>query len=996
MPPLQFRFEPDLDYQQAAIAAVCDLFRGQESGRSEFALPPPPEESGRLGLAENARGLGNRLNLSPDSLLANLREVQRRHGLRPADHLESPDFTVEMETGTGKTYVYLRTIFELNRQYGFAKFAIVVPSIAIKEGVNKSLAMMGDHFRGLYAGVPFEHFLYDSAQLGQVRNFAASPHLQIMVVTVGAINKRDLNSIYQANEKTGGEKPIDLVRATHPILIVDEPQSVEGGLTGQGRAALQAMNPLATLRYSATPVNEYHMVYRLNAVDAYQRQLVKQIEVAAATTLDDYNRPYVRLLSLRRRRNAITAQVEVDVAAAAGRVHRRALTVQDGDDLERKTGRPLYAGCRIGEIQAAGRGREYLLLRTPGGEQWLTPGQAWGAADSQALPRLMLREAIRQHLDKQLRLQPQGIKVLTLFFIDSVAKYRTYAADGHPMPGEYARIFEEEYRRAAGHPDYRQLFEGVDLATAIEPIHNGYFSLDRRGRWSETAENNQENRDNTERAYRLIMREKERLLSLAEPLQFIFSHSALREGWDNPNIFQICALRDIASEPARRQAIGRGLRLCVNQQGERQQGFELNTLTVIARESYEEFAENLQREMEQETGIQFGVVSRDYFAGLPWQDDRDPGAVLGVELSETLWHHLNIQGYLDANGKIEDALRVALADDSLKLSAEFEPLRAAILARLRQADRRIEIKKAEERRPVRPNPKVLDSPAFRELWARIQDKTTYQVRFDGADLIENCAAALREAPHLSPARLQWQTARLDLGPAGVSGQIQEEGAILTLAADNLELPDLLAQLQDLTGLTRRAVCSILTASGRLDDFHTNPQRFIQMAAEIINRCKGRELVDGIKYQRLGAEHYYAQELFRREELVAYLKNTVPAAKSVYDRVIYDSDRERAFAKRLERNSAVKVYAKLPGWFRVPTPLGSYNPDWAVLVEQDGGERLYFVAETKGSLNPDALRPTEAAKIECGKAHFAALQVHNPPAVYKVVSDLDDLLPETPA
>ena len=993
MPPLQFRFEPDLDYQQAAIAAVCDLFRGQEAGRDEFSLAPRSaagSEQGRLGVAEHGLGIGNGLHLDGDALLSNLRAVQQRHGLLPASQLKSRDFTVEMETGTGKTYVYLRTIFELNRLYGFTKFAIVVPSIAIKEGVNKSIEIMDSHFRSLYAGVNFEHFIYDSGRLNQVRNFAVSSHIQIMVITVGAINKQNTNSIYQPNEKTDGEKPIDLVKATHPIIIVDEPQSVEGGLQGRGREALQAMNPLCTLRYSATPVNECHMVYRLNAVDAYQQQLVKQIEVAAGTVVDDYNRPYLRLLSVRRQRNVITAQVEVDAATAGGRVHRRTLTVQDGDDLASRTGRELYAGCRIGEIQT-GRGREYLELRTPAGEQWLAPGQAWGDADDQAVHRLMIRQTIREHLDKELRLHPQGIKVLTLFFIDQVAKYRTYDADGDQVKGEYARIFEEEYRNAASHPSYQQLFDGVDLTAAAEQAHNGYFSIDRRGQLVDTAENNESNRDNAERAYSLIMREKERLLSLAEPLSFIFSHSALREGWDNPNIFQICALRDIATERERRQSIGRGLRLCVNQHGERQRGFTVNTLTVIARESYEEFAENLQREIEQETGIRFGIVPQDYFAALPLADDIEQVGILGTVRSKILWSHLNVQGYIDANGRITDALRTALSDGSLKLAAEFEPLRDPIIARLRQADRKIEVKQAAERRIVKPREAILNGADFKELWARIQHKTTYRVQFDDETLIENCAAALRDALHLPPARLQWQIADLDLGPAGVQSKMREESGFITLSAAALELPDLLAQLQNLTQLTRRTIGRILTASGRLDDFQNNPQRFIQAAAEIINRCKSRQLVDGIKYQRLGAEHYYAQELFQQEELVAYLKNTLAAQKSVYDWVVYDSDRERDFAQQLEKNNAVKVYAKLPGWFRVPTPLGSYNPDWAILVEQDGGERLYFVAETKGSLNPDALRPTEAAKIECGQAHFDALDQHNPPAVYKVVTTLSDLL-----
>ena len=993
MPPLQFHFEPDLDYQQAAIAAVCDLFRGQEAGREEFSLAPlsaAQGELGRLGVAEPELGLGNALHLDQDALLSNLRQVQLRHGLRPAKQLKSRDFTVEMETGTGKTYVYLRAIFELHRHYGFTKFAIVVPSIAIKEGVNKSIEMMAAHFRSLYAGVPFQHFIYDSAHLNQVRNFALSPHIQIMIITVGAINKPEINSIYQANEKTGGEKPMDLIKATHPILIVDEPQSVEGGLEGRGREALQGMNPLCTLRYSATPVNEYHMIYRLNAVDAYQQQLVKQIEVAAGTVADDYNRPYVRLLAIGRRRNGITAQVAVDAAMAGGRVDRRTLTVQGGDDLERRTGRELYAGCRIGEIQAS-RGREYLELRTPAGEQWLTPGEAWGDADNQAVHRLMIRQTIREHLDKEIRLHPQGIKVLTLFFIDRVAKYRTYDPDGNPVPGEYARIFEEEYRSVARHPDYRGLFAGVDLAAAAEQAHNGYFSQDRHGRWSDTAENNQPNRDNAERAYSLIMREKERLLSLAEPLRFIFSHSALREGWDNPNIFQICALRDIATERERRQSIGRGLRLCVNQEGARQRGFTVNTLTVIARESYEEFAENLQREIEQETGIRFGIVSKDYFAALPLADDIEQVGVLGTIRSAILWSHLNVQGYIDANGAVNDSLRAALAEGSLKLAAEFEPLRAGIIALLRQADRRIEIKKAEERRVVKPREAILNGDEFKALWRRIKHKTTYRVQFDDATMIESCAAALRDAPHPPNARLQWAKAELDIGTAGIEAKVREESEYIALSADDLDLPDLIAQLQNLTHLTRSAVSRILAASGRLDDFRNNPQRFIQTAAEVINRGKRQQLVDGIKYQRLGDEHYYAQELFQQRELVAYLKNTLEAQKSVYARVVYDSDQERDFAQQLELNRAVKVYAKLPGWFQVPTPLGNYNPDWAILVERDGGEKVYFVAETKGSLNPDALRPAEAAKIECGHAHFAALSRGNSPATYKVVTDLEDIL-----
>ena len=986
---MQFQFEPDLDFQQEAIAAVCDLFRGQEAGRSDFTIAHSVDDTELPGFAANELGVGNRLALPDDALLENLQAVQRRNGLLPAGVLDSRDFTVEMETGTGKTYVYLRTIFELNARYGFTKFAIVVPSVAIKEGVNKSLEMMGDHLRALYAGVPFEHFIYDSARLGQVRNFASSPQLQIMVVTVGAINKRDINNIYQPNEKTGGERPIDLVQATHPVLIVDEPQSVDGGLQGQGRAALAAMNPLCTLRYSATHAQEYHKVYRLNAVDAYERKLVKQIEVAAGTVADDYNSAYVRLVSTRRQRGSsvISARVEVDQETRAGGVSRREITVQDGDDLGRKTGRAVYDDHRIGEIRT-GNGDSRLELRVPGADLWLEPGQAYGGADNRAMQRAMIRKAIQEHLDKEKRLHPQGIKVLSLFFIDKVANYRSYDADGNRVQGDFARIFEEEYRRIAVDPRYKSWFEGIDLDDTMERVHAGYFSIDRRGRESDTAENNIANRDNAERAYNLIMRDKEKLLSFEEPLKFIFSHSALREGWDNPNVFQICALRDIHTERERRQTIGRGLRLCVNQDGERQRGFEVNTLTVIARESYEEFADNLQREIETETGIRFGVIDEQQFAVIPTDD---AAGHLSVEQSKELWRYLVTAGYLDQSGRVLDSLRAALSDGSLALPAEFEPQRTGIVGALRQAAGRIEIKNAAERRPAKPREAVLNSAEFKALWDRIKHKTTYRVKFGNDELIAQCAAALENAPHIPNPRLQWNTAELRIEQSGIQAEVREEGMPVALRGADLALPDLLAELQNRTQLTRRSIRRILLDSGRLSDFTDNPQKFIETAAAAINTCKRLSLVEGIKYQRLGDECYYAQELFASEELIGYFKNMIPAKKSVYDHIIYDSDTEAAFAAALEKNAAVKVYAKLPPWFQVPTPLGTYNPDWAVLIEADGGERLYFVAETKGSAFLSDLRNAERAKVECGKAHFATLGTGASPAEYRVVHTLSELM-----
>ena len=404
---MKLRFEPDLDFQLQAVEAVCDLFRGQETCRTEFTVTRSPlDAQERLAFARNDLGVGNRLTLLDDEILANLKDIQLRNGLPPSGSLESGDFTVEMETGTGKTYVYLRTIFELNKRYGFTKFIIVVPSVAIKEGVYKSLQMTDDHFRALYSGAPFEYFLYDSAKLGQVRNFATSPQIQIMVVTVGAINKKDVNNLYKDSEKTGGEMPIDLIKATRPILIVDEPQSVDGGLAGRGKEALNAMDPLCTLRYSATHADKHHMIYRLDAVDAYERKLVKQIEVASATVEDAHNRPYVRLISTSNRGGVISAKVELDVEAA-GHVRRRERTVQDGDDLEQETGRAVYRDCRIGEIRV-GRGNAFVEIRMPGGERFLREGEAWGDVDAASIQREMIRRTIREHLDKEKTPPPAG------------------------------------------------------------------------------------------------------------------------------------------------------------------------------------------------------------------------------------------------------------------------------------------------------------------------------------------------------------------------------------------------------------------------------------------------------------------------------------------------------------------------------------------------------------------------------------------------------------
>lgn len=1001
---MKLHFEDDLDYQMKAIESVVSLFKGQEISRSEFTVSHRSEAGPQisLGLAENDLGIGNRLQLVDEEILDNLRATQLDNGLRPSTTLTSGNFTVEMETGTGKTYVYLRTIFELNKNFGFTKFVIVVPSVAIKEGTNKTLEITRDHFENLYPKAKgYEYFLYDSSKPGQVRNFATSANIQIMVTTVGAINKKDVNNLYKEHENTGGEKPIDLIKATSPIIIVDEPQSVDGGLQGQGRKALDAMNPLCTLRYSATHVDKHHMVYRLDAVDAYDRGLVKQIEVASLQVEGGNNKPYIKLESTHNRKGSITAKIEIDVQRGKN-IKREILTVEDGDDLEQIANRAIYENMQIGTI-TCGKNNESIQIRGPSIDLVLRPGEAIGAVSQDEIKRLMIRRTIKEHLDKELTfaINKQPIKVLSLFFIDSVEHYRQYDESGNEVKGKYALMFEEEYTKLAKSADYQSLFKEIDLETNASDVHNGYFSIDKKKRFVETAENTQAGRDNSERAYHLIMQAKEELLSFDTKLKFIFSHSALKEGWDNPNVFQICALREMGTERERRQTIGRGLRLCVNSEnGQRVRGSDINTLTVIATESYEEFAENLQKEIEDDTGIRFGIVESHQFATVLTVNEKGEVVPLGVEQSEKIWQFLKGEGFVDAKGKVQDSLRAALKDGSFKLPDDIKaglgtkPDVAVddIQGVLKKLAGKLDIKNADDRRIIRTREAVLQSEEFKALWDRIKYKTTYRVDFNNEKLIVDCAKAIQDCPPITKTRAQFRKADIAIGKGGVTAEETSASAFTTIHEDDIELPDIITELQDKTQLTRSSIVKILTESRRIQDFARNPQQFIDYAAEAINRTKRLALVDGIKYSKIGDEHFYAQELFQQKELKGYLKNTLETQKSVYTHVVYDSAGiEKNFAADLEKNEAVKVYAKLPSWFKVPTPLGTYNPDWAVVVDDCGQEKLYFVVETKGSTWWGDLRHVEGAKMLCGEKHFEEIASGVDPARYVLATSVDDML-----
>jgi type III restriction enzyme len=983
---MKIQFDANLDYQRQAIESVTGVFAGQEICQTNFTVAPLQSwEEGTLfyGTQEDSLGIGNRLRLLDEDIHANIRTIQLKNGLAPSESFDSKDgihLTVEMETGTGKTYVYLRTVFEMNRLYGFTKFIIVVPSIAIKEGVQKSLEITATHFKELYENIAFDYFTYDSSKLSDVRNFATSPDIQIMVINIDAFRKsftdpgqeNKANIIHRAHDRMTGAKPIEFIQQTNPIVIVDEPQSVD--TTDKSKEAIASLNPMCTLRYSATHVEKHHMLYKLDSVDAYEQKLVKQIEVAGIEVKDGHNKAYIKLISVNNKKSPNSAKIEIDARLKNGSIKRKEVTVTSGTDLldaKYSGGRDVYDGYMIDDVYCE-QGNEYISFTSK--SDILKLGQTLGEVDPDEFKRLQIRKTIEEHLDKEMRLRPQGIKVLSLFFIDKVANYRWYDEDGNPQKGKFALMFEEEYDRAIRKPKYSQLFEGADLDTAADGVHNGYFSVDKKkdSSGNEMVKDSSGKTAADESAYNLIMKDKEKLLSFDSKLKFIFSHSALKEGWDNPNVFQICTLNETTSVIKKRQEIGRGLRICVNQNGERVHGFAVNTLTVMANESYEQFAEQLQKEIENEEGIKFGVVEKHLFANIVVPVDDHNHEYLGTEASKQLWDHLQSEGHIDNKGKVQDSLKVSLKSGTLALPEVFQPHAAQIVSVLKKVSGNLNIKNRDDKAKVSLNKAVYLSPEFQALWDRIKYKTTFRVDFDTNALIEKCAEEIKINLQVGKARFTYRKAKTEIDRGGVhTQQVQETSSLYESRA--FDLPDLITYLQNETNLTRRTIVTIINKSGRLESFKNNPQKFIEQAASIIKSQMRLFIVDGIKYHKIGDDQFYAQELFQQNELFGYLKdNMVKAEKSVFDHVVYDSDIELEFASAFELNDDIKLYAKLPGWFKIDTPLGGYNPDWAVLIEQDGKEKLYFVVETKSTLFSVERRPEENAKIKCGYAHFEAL------------------------
>jgi len=998
---MKLQFNPDLIYQKEAIDAVVDLFSGQLPKQSNFTVLPFSTPS-QPGLLHTENGIGNRLDLDAEAILANLQGVQLRNGLKQSESLSKGnyDFDIEMETGTGKTYVYLRTIYELNKNYGFTKFVIVVPSLAIKEGVYKSLQITEEHFAQHYDNTICEYFVYDSGKLDQVRNFAVSDDIQIMIINIDAFRRSftdpsketKANIIHRRRDTMNGMRPIELIQETNPFVIIDEPQLVD--TTKKAKVAIASLNPAAIFRYSATHVEKHHQLYKLDAVDAYEMKLVKQIEVAGFQSVNYHNKAYIRLVSVNNRKTPITARIEIDVQER-DKIKRKIFTVKQGDDLyEKSKHREVYEGFIISDIYAA-EGNEYIDFTSQ--PEYVRLGESIGDVDDLAIKEEQIRKTIEEHLNRELLLNKKGIKVLSLFFIDRVANYRQYDEQGNRVKGVYAKLFEKHYQELIRKPKYNTLFDKLDeLEREVSAVHDGYFSIDKvvkKGDKEEYIfkETSTGRAKADEDAYSLIMRDKEKLLSFDSKLRFIFSHSTLNAGWDNPNVFQICTLNETRSEIKRRQEIGRGLRLCVNQDGERLHGFEINTLTVMANESYEDFAEGLQKEFEKASGIKFGIIESHSFANISVESKEGELAYLGIKASEEIFTHFVAAGYVDERGKVTDKLRQDLREDQFTVPTAYEAHKVPIEALTKKISGKLNIKNNDDKKQVKLNKQVFLSDDFKALWERIKYKTTYSVAFDSEELIEKCVKEIRRGLNIQSAKLIYTKAAVDISSSGVSAE--EKDRVAMLASNIIEsLPDIISYLQNRSNLTRRTIVEILTRSKTLDLFKKNPQKYMDEVGKLIEIEMRLMIVDGIKYTKIGEDEYYVQSQFENEELYGYFsKNMLASQKSVYEYVIYDSQNEASFAERFEKTKSIKVYAKLPGWFTINTPIGSYNPDWALLMEKDGDQRLFFVLETKGNMLVEALRPTESAKIACGEAHFQALghEVH-----FEAVDNFDRFIEAT--
>ena len=1005
------------EFQADAAKAVVGVFAGQP-----YLTPTYMMDRGtgtfQIGMNEEEDFTGwsnHRIipELNDQLILEHLQKIQRANQIAPSAKLEGRsdgyNLTIEMETGVGKTYTYIKTMYELNRAYGWSKFIVVVPSIAIREGVYKSFEMTQDHFAEEY-GKKIRFFIYNSSQLTEIDRFASDSSINVMIINSQAFNAKgkDARRIYMKLDEFRSRKPIDIIAKTNPILIIDEPQSVEGKQT---KERLKEFHPLLTLRYSATHKSDsiYNMVYRLDAMEAYNKRLVKKIAVKGiAETGSTATNSYVYLESINLSKSDPTATLQFDVKQAAG-TKPKSRIVKIGDNLyDYSNGLEEY---RNGFVVKSIDGRDDSVEFLNGIK--IYAGDVIGNVDEEQLRRIQIRETILSHIQRERQLFYKGIKVLSLFFIDEVANYREYDAAGQPVNGKYATMFEEEYediigslQLAIGEDDYIKYLNSIKASKT----HAGYFSVDGKGKMINSKVGRKETTSDDVSAYELIMKNKELLLDRdpkKSPVRFIFSHSALREGWDNPNVFQICTLKQSSSDVRKRQEVGRGLRLCVNQDGERMDTnalgndvHNINVLTVIASESYDSFAKGLQTEMADAVADRPRAVTVDLFVGKVIKDDKGNEQVIDQDTASAIHYDMIVNGYIDRKGILTDKYYADKANGEIKVAEEVADSAASVLeivdsiydARSMQPENarsnNVELQVDEDK---------LAMPEFKALWSEINAKSVYVVDFDTDELIRKSIASLDSKLRVSKIYFRVETGAMDTIKSKedlMSGAsfVKEESASygVTVTANSNIKYDLIGKLVDETGLTRKAIIAILQGiqSQVFDQFKDNPEEFILKAAALINDQKATAIIEHITYDVL--DEKYGTEVFTDPTIKGRLGvNAMKAKKHLYDHIVYDSSNERDFAADLDTNTDVAVYVKLPDGFYISTPVGHYNPDWAIAFYEGTVKHIYFVAETKGSMNSMQLRLIEESKIHCAREHFKAISNGN--VVYDVVDSYKSLL-----
>lgn len=1008
---LQFKHQK---FQADAAKAVVDVFVGQPYLTPSYMMD---RGEGHYQMSvtdkEDFTGWGNQKivpELSDGLILENLQKVQRDNQIKPSDKLEGKfNLTIEMETGVGKTYTYIKTMYELNKHYGWSKFIVVVPSVAIREGVYKSFQVTQEHFAEEY-GKKVRFFIYNSSQLTEIDRFASDNSINVMIINSQAFNAKgkDARRIHMKLDEFRSRRPIDIIAKTNPILIIDEPQSVEGKQTKEN---LKQFNPLMTLRYSATHKSDsiYNMVYRLDAMEAYNKRLVKKIAVKGITESGSTaTESYVYLESINLSKAAPTATIQFDFKGNKG-VRKVSRIVNEGYNLYDNSGQ--MEEYKHGFVVSRIDGRDDSIEFINGIK--IYAGDIIGQVSEEQIRRIQIRETILSHIERERELFYKGIKVLSLFFIDEVAKYREYDESGDSKNGIYADIFEEEYRDIIrnlqieiGESEY------IDYINSIseDKTHAGYFSIDKKGKMIDSKLSRKETTTDDVDAYDLIMKNKELLLDRnpkKSPVRFIFSHSALREGWDNPNVFQICTLKQSGSDVRKRQEVGRGLRLCVNEDGERMDTnvlgndvHNVNVLTVIASESYDSFAKGLQAEIAEAVADRPRKVTPQLFIDKVIQDSNGKKQTVDDTLGLAIYTDLIINKYIDKKGELTDMYYEDKSNNELKLADEVKGFEASVVEIIdsiydsrtmvpeNARSNNIELKVDEDK---------LAMPEFKALWSKINSKSVYVVDFDTDELVKKAIISLDKKLNVSKIYLKVETGvmkKIKSKDDLMSGMafIKDGSAIhenTSVSSSNIKY-DLIGKLVDETGLTRKAIIQILQGirSTTFEQFKNNPEEFIIKAAALINDEKATAIIQHITYNII--EEEYSTDIFTDPTIKGRLGiNAMKVNRHLYDHIVFDSTNEKKFVSEMDISKDVKVYVKLPDGFYISTPVGRYNPDWAIAFCEGSIKHIYFVAETKGTMSSMQLRLIEESKIHCAREHFKAIS--NGEVVYDVIDSYDSLL-----